>query len=76
MNKDKDIQVMKDCFGYLNNKCSILKSRKCVGTNCSFYKSKEKYREDDKRAMERILSLDPESRYHINTKYYNGLLEV
>jgi len=76
MKNDKDIQAMEDCFGYVNKKCAILTSRKCIGTNCSFYKSKEKYQEDQEKAMERIFSLDEETREYINTKYYDGLMEV
>ncbi len=76
MKKGKEVIAMEDCFGYINKKCAILKSRKCEGSDCSFYKSKDKYQEDQEKAMERVLSLDEETREHINMKYYDGLLEV
>jgi hypothetical protein len=67
---------MEGCFGYINKKCAILKSRKCEGFECSFYKSKEKYQQDQEKAMDRVLSLDQENLEYINMRYYDGLLEV
>lgn len=76
MKKDKDIQAMEDCFAYVNKKCAVLTYRKCRGDKCNFYKSKEKYQEDKEKAMDRVLSLDQETLEYINSKYYDGSLEV
>lgn len=76
MKKDKDILAMEDCFGYINKKCAVLKSRKCEGAECSFYKSKEKYQQDQEKAMEKVLSLDESTLERINMKYFDGLMEV
>lgn len=76
MKKDKNIQAMEECFGYINKKCAVLKSRKCEGIDCSFYKSKDKYQQDQEKAMERVLSLDEGTLEYINMKYYDGLMEV
>lgn len=65
---------MRDCFAYRRGSCTALKVKKCVG--CNFYKTKEQFRRDQQRAMERILSLDAEQREHIINTYYKGLLEV
>lgn len=76
MKKVKDVVAMVDCYGYINKKCAVLKSRKCEGAKCSFYKSKEKYQQGQEKAMERVLSLDEKTLEHINMKYFDGLMEV
>lgn len=76
MKKGKNVVAMVDCYGYINKKCAVLKSRKCEGAECSFYKSKEKYQQDQEKAMDKVLSLDEGTLEHINMKYYDGLMEV
>ena len=67
---------MRDCFAYKNRKCLALTVTKCQGIECSFYKTKEQAKEDEDRAIKRILSLDKERIQHINESYYEGKLEV
>jgi hypothetical protein len=67
---------VKDCFAYKNKKCSILKSRKCEGTQCGFFKTKDEFELGQKKALERILSLDRGLVELIIDKYYGGKIEV
>jgi hypothetical protein len=65
---------MDDCFAYRRNSCTALKVKKCEG--CSFYKTKEQFKQDQLKALGRILSLSADRREHIIKTYYNGKLEV
>lgn len=67
---------VKNCFAYKNNKCSILELRKCEGTDCGFYKTHEEFKLGQKKALERILSLDKDKRDYIIETYYGGKIEV
>ncbi|WP_069648967.1 hypothetical protein [Caloranaerobacter ferrireducens] len=66
----------KDCFAYKNKKCSILKSKKCEGTQCGFYKTHKQYQLGQKKALERILSLGEEKMKYIDETYYGGKMGV
>jgi len=61
---------VQDCFAYRRNSCSALKVKKCDG--CSFYKTKEQYLRDQKKALDRIYTLDEEKQRHIFETYYGG----
>jgi hypothetical protein len=61
---------MQDCFAYRRKGCSALKIKKCDG--CSFYKTKEQYLRDQKKALDRIYTLDEEKQRHIFETYYGG----
>jgi hypothetical protein len=73
---DMNVSDAKDCFAYKNNKCTILKSNKCEGTECGFYKTKDEFKLGQKKALERILSLDKQKRDYIIETYYGGKIEV
>jgi hypothetical protein len=61
---------MQDCFAYRRKGCSALKVKKCDG--CSFYKTKEQYLRDQKKALDRIYTLDEDKQRHIFETYYGG----
>jgi hypothetical protein len=61
---------MQNCFAYKQNGCTALKIKKCEG--CSFYKTKEQYKLDQQKVVERILLLDEEKRIYIIQSYYGG----
>lgn len=65
---------MNNCFAYKNRECIALKETKCK--DCNFYKTKKEVEEGRKKAIERIKSLDKETRERINETYYDGKLEV
>lgn len=45
----------KDCFGYkVSNYCGVLVEMVCKNRSCSFYKTKEQFKEDAKKAKEII----------------------
>jgi hypothetical protein len=58
---------MQDCFAYRRKGCSALKIKKCDG--CSFYKTKEQYLRDQKKALDRLYTLDEEKQRHIFETY-------
>ena len=58
---------MQDCFAYRRKGCSALKIKKCDG--CSFYKTKEQYLRDQKKALDRIYTLDEDKQRHIFETY-------
>jgi hypothetical protein len=66
----------RDCFAYKNKRCTILKSNKCEGTECGFYKTQEEFKLGQKKALERILSLNKDKRDYIIETYYGGKIEV
>lgn len=61
---------MKDCFGYDYGGCKALKSMKCEG--CRFYKTQKQVDEGNKKAIDRILTLDKAQITAIQDKYYYG----
>ncbi|SHJ77575.1 hypothetical protein [Paramaledivibacter caminithermalis] len=71
-----DVSDAKDCFAYKNKKCTILKLNKCEGIDCGFFKTKEEFKLGQKKAIERILSLDKDKRDYIIETYYGGKIEV
>lgn len=45
----------RDCFGYkVSNYCGVLVEMVCKRRSCSFYKSKQQFKEDAQRAKEII----------------------
>lgn len=49
------MEEKKDCFGYkVSGYCGVLVEMVCKHRNCSFYKSKQQFKEDAKRAKEII----------------------
>jgi hypothetical protein len=65
---------MNICFADYGNGCKALTVKKCKG--CSFFKTREEVREGRIKAIQRILSLDKETRDFIIETYYNSKLEV
>jgi hypothetical protein len=59
-----------DCFAYKRNSCTALKVKQCEG--CSFYKTKEQFEMNQRKALERIRTLDVEKQQRIFEKYYGG----
>ena len=59
-----------DCFAYKPKKCVALNKKQCSG--CRFYKTEEQVKTERKKAMERILSLDEDTRNHITGTYFGG----
>lgn len=58
------------CFAdKAENYCSALKEKKCEG--CQFYKTVEQAKRDRAKALQRIESLDLETRTYIYDKYFN-----
>ena len=66
----------KMCFAYRNVKCKILKVKKCQIESCSFFKTKAKAEEDQKKAFRRINSLDPVVKRSIMELYYGGKMSL
>ncbi len=58
------------CFAYDEGKCKILSIAKCEGESCRFLKTKKEVQESEKRALERIKSLDKEDQKNILNLYY------
>lgn len=56
-----------DCFAYKRRSCQALTKKKCDG--CSFYKTKEEFEAGQKKAMERIKTLDKNLQEHIKETY-------
>ncbi|MFU0824078.1 hypothetical protein [Clostridium sp.] len=73
---DMNVKDVKNCFAYKNKRCIILKSNRCEGTDCGFYKTKEEFKLGQKKALERILSLNKDKRDYIIETYYGGKIEV
>jgi hypothetical protein len=78
--KNMNVKEAENCFAYKNKRCTILKSNKCEGTDeeteCRFYKTEEEFKLGQKKAIERILSLDKDKRDCIIETYYGGKIEV
>lgn len=66
---------MKDCFAYINGRCRALTVKKCEGSRCNFYKSKDQQLNDKERARQRVLSLNKNTKRHIIDKYYKGKMK-
>ncbi|WDC83313.1 hypothetical protein PL321_11085 [Caloramator sp. mosi_1] len=66
--KEKYKNDAKDCFAYRNKRCTVLTSTDCVG--CKFYKTREQYKLDIAKAMDRLNSLDKEFKSYFMEKYY------
>lgn len=64
----------KSCFAYTKGRCKILKSNECE--DCGFYKTMEQYKEDQRKALQRISSFDRVTQRNISEIYYGGKLEV
>lgn len=72
----KNTTEAKDCFGYKNRRCIVLKSRKCKGIQCGFYKANDEYELGKEKALERISSLDEGTRRNIIETYYSGRVDM
>ncbi|SHF44092.1 hypothetical protein [Caloramator proteoclasticus] len=72
--KDEGSKDLKDCFAYRNRRCLILNSKDCH--QCPFYKTKEEFNEDRRKALHRINKLDEETRIKIIEKYYLDILNA
>lgn len=64
------------CFAYKNGKCKALNIKKCVGEGCSFFKTAAQLAEEQRKVLERIRSLDQETKEHIIHLYYGGKMSV
>ncbi|WP_242945072.1 hypothetical protein [Caminicella sporogenes] len=73
-NKRGEVMDKTDCFAYNQRSCKILTEKKCDG--CVFYKTHEEFKLGQKKALERILSLDKDKRDYIIETYYGGKIEV
>lgn len=67
---------MKQCFANRRGRCGILKVNRCNHDECSFYKSREQFKDGQRMALKRINSLDEETRKHIVETYHGGKLVV
>jgi hypothetical protein len=67
---DKGGKDLKNCFAYKNRRCLILKSKNCY--DCPFYKTREEYKEDRRKALDRLNTLDKEYKTYIMEKYYSN----
>lgn len=68
--------MAKDCFGLKYGKCKVLKTKKCEGPDCGFYKTRAQAQEDQRKVLRRIKSLDQEQRRNIMDLYYDGKMEL
>jgi hypothetical protein len=66
----------KMCFAYRDEKCKILKLKKCKSESCSFFKTKTQAEEDHKKALRRIKTLDPAVKRSIMELYYGGKMSL
>lgn len=64
--------MSKICCFNKGNRCRILTVGKCVGTDCSFFKTPEEYGESLTKANTRIASLDKAVQKHIASTYFKG----
>lgn len=67
-NQKKDSSDKIDCFAYSRKKCAALTKKKCHG--CNFYKTKEELKEGQKKARDRIKTLDEGIQEHIRDRYF------
>jgi len=68
--------IKNDCFGLKYGKCKVLKTKKCEGPDCGFYKTRLQAQEDQKKVLRRIKSLDKEQQINIIDLYYDGKMEL
>jgi len=61
---------MDKCFAKDKNKCIALKIKNCEG--CNFFKTKQEVEEGRQKTIERINSLDEQTRNNIMDIYYNS----
>lgn len=64
------------CFAYKNGKCKALNVKKCAGEDCGFFKTAAQLAEEQRKVLERIRSLDQETKEHIIHLYYGGKMSV
>jgi hypothetical protein len=64
------------CFGNRRGRCTVLNVNGCKDTECSFYKTEAKLKEDRLKALKRIRSLDQYTRMNIIETYYKGNKKV
>ncbi len=64
----------KTCFAYMKGRCKALNTKKCDG--CNFYKTTEQYKQDQQKAIDKILTLNKMLIEYITRTYYKGKLEV
>ena len=71
-------EVKVDCFAYdktKHRKCTALKKIQC--RDCNFYKTREKFKADRLKALQRIMSLSKDLRNYIVERYsVKGGLEI
>lgn len=61
-------------FKFNDNKCSILKDKKCM--RCHFFKTAEELAEGREKARKRLESLPPSTRLKIRIKYIENNEEL
>ncbi|MCQ4925306.1 hypothetical protein NE686_19535 [Tissierella carlieri] len=61
---------MDKCFADNGNKCTILRTKNCK--ECRFFKIQKQAEESEKKAMNRIESLDTHMRNNIINVYFLG----
>lgn len=64
--------MSKICYANKGNQCRILTVARCIGENCSFFKTTEEQKEGQKKANIRIASLDKAVQKYIADTYYKG----
>lgn len=70
--RDISVTKMKECFAYTKGKCNIFISSTCEGDGCRFYKTEAQFKEDKKKSIKRIKSLDKHTRNAIIDIYFKG----
>ncbi|SHH58940.1 hypothetical protein SAMN02745207_01623 [Clostridium grantii DSM 8605] len=64
-----------DCFAIRKGRCTVLNVQKCVGSKCSFCKTRTQFQQDREKALKRISTFDGVTIRHISETYYDGKLE-
>lgn len=61
-----------ECFALRRGRCSVLNVKKCNDSDCSFFKTEAQLKEDRKKALKHISSLDEVTQRHIAESYYGN----
>lgn len=62
------------CFALRKGKCSVLTVKTCEG--CGFYKTMKQYKNDQRKALKRLTSLNRVTLSHISETYYGGKMPL
>ncbi|QSX09558.1 hypothetical protein J0B03_05710 [Alkalibacter rhizosphaerae] len=70
------VKNKKLCFAYHKGECSILEVSRCEGSKCNFFKTKAQVKEEKKKKLQRIKSLDPIDQRWIIDTYCDGRMSI